>query len=536
MRLVGVHPGAELRLRPRLWAALSLAFPEVRFEAREASELAGLDALVELGGAAQAEAAAATGIRALAALSPERDRGEPRPVEFAANGGLDRRLRGQTLPDRHLGEQPVLAEPGATVLASVGGAPVWTRAGRLDVVSVAAAELADAEPLRGRLGGERSLALLPLVELLRELTRDGAWQPPPPRAAFLLDDPNLRWPSYGFLSLPRLDRHAGEHGYHLALAMVPLDARVTHRGAVGVLRDGGAISLCVHGNDHFGDELGRVRGEAEALALAAQAQRRIAAFERRTGVPVSPVMVPPHEECSEAMAAAMARTGFAAASMTRPFPWLSPPPRHWLTAPDAAAALAGWSPADIGPGGLPVLLRHPLADPHFVPAEVVLRAYLDQPLILYGHHDDLADGLDVLAERSAFLAGIGPVRWGSLDALASANVHTRREGDLLRLRPYTREMRVDLPDGVERLTVEPPWDAEGEAVEFGGRALPTGEPFAAGERAELVLRLRRADAVSVADVAPPPRRPWPLARRLAAEARDRAAPARRRLRAGARAA
>jgi hypothetical protein len=532
VQLVGVHPGAELRLRSRLWAALSVAFPEVRFEAREAGELAGLDALIELGGAAQAEAAAGAGVRALAALGRERDRGEPRLVTFPANVGLDRRLHGQSLVDRHLADERGLPDPRGEVLASTAGAPVWTRAGRLDFVSVAPAELADAEPLRNRLGGQRSLALLPLLELLRELTSDTAWQPPPLRAAFLLDDPNLHWPSYGFLSLPRLDRHAAEHGYHLALAMVPLDARVAHPGAVRVLRDGGGISLCVHGNDHFGDELGRVREVGKALALAAQAQRRVAAFERRTGVPVSRVMVPPHEECSEAMAVAMARTGFAAAAMTRPFPWLSSPPQHWLSAPDAAGALAGWSPADVTPDGLPVLLRHPLADPHFTPGEVALRAYLDQPLILYGHHDDLADGLDLLAERSAAVAQLGRVRWGSLGAVASASVYTRREGDLLRLRPYSRHIRVELPDGVERVTVETPWDGRGETVEAPGRVVPTGEPFAAGERGELELRLRRPDAVAPDHVAPPPRRPWPLARRLASETRDRVAPARRLLRRG----
>lgn len=528
VQLVGVHPGAELRRRPRLFAALSAAFPGVRFEAREAGETTGLEALIEIGGADEARSAAAAGLRALAALAPESEPGAAVVVDLAAVKDLDRRLHGQALPDRYLDGVPPLAEgQRREVLASVAGAPVWIREGRLDLAAVAAAELGEAEPLRDRLGRERSLALLPMLELLRELTTETAWQAPPLRATFLLDDPNLHWPTYGFLSLPDLSPHAAEHGYHLALAMVPLDARVAHPKAIRLLREQAGISLCVHGNDHFSGELGRVREQNEALPLAAQALRRVEAFEQRTGVPVSRVMVPPHEECSEPMAAALARTGFAAISMTRPFPWLSPPPQHWLTAAGKDQALAGWQPADVTASGLPVLLRHPLADAHFSAAELALRAYLDQPLILYGHHDDLADGLDVLAERSAAVNRLGPVRWDSMEALAAANVRWRLEGDLLRLRPYSRQITFEVPAAARQAVVEPPWSADGELVQTPNGAVPAGEPFVVAGPGPLNLDLVRPDTVAAQDVPAPPRRLKPLVRRLAGEARDRMAPARR---------
>lgn len=534
VQLVGVHPGAELRRRPRLFGALSEAFPEVHFEAREAGETAGLAALIELEGQRQARSAAAAGLRSLAALAPEGEPGAAVVAQLSSATGLDPRLRGQALPDHHLRGAPSLAPgPAAEILASHSGAPVWVREGRLDFAAVGPNELEGPEVLRDRLGSGRALALLPLLGLLRELTAENAWRPPPPRAAFLLDDPNLHWPSYGFLSLPRLSRHAADHGYHLALAMVPLDARIAHPGAARLLGSDPGISLCVHGNDHFGGELGRVRAPDEALALAAQSLRRIAAFEQRTGLAVSKVMVPPHEECSEAMADALARTGFAAISMTRPFPWLSPPPRHWLSAAEADGPLVGWQPADVAAGGLPVLLRHPFGAAHFSAAEVALRAYLDQPLVLYGHHDDLADGLDLLAERSAAVNRLGEVRWGSLGDLAAANLRWRLEGDLLRVRPYSRRLTVEVPAGARQVVVEPARGADAEVVETASGLVPAAEPFAVRGGETLDLRLRRRDAVSPQAVAPPPRRPWPLFRRLAGETRDRVAPARRRLRSGA---
>lgn len=526
--VVGVHPRAELERRTALFAALSEAFPGVRFEGRETGAQSDLDALIDLGDGAEASAAAARGIRALAAPVTEGEAGEATDVTFPDCPSLDPRLRGQTLPDRHLGSRATLTTTaGAETLAAAAGEPLWTRRGRLDIVAVSPHELAAGEPLRARLGRVRSLALLPLLELLRALTVADRWRPPPPRATFLLDDPNLHWPSYGYLKLPRLARHSAEHDYHLALAMVPLDAWFAHPTSARLLRERSSLSLLIHGNDHFGGELGEIDLDADALALAAQARRRIDSFERRTGIAVSRVMAPPHEECSEAVARALSRVGFDAITMTRPYPWLAPPPSHWLGAPPQIGALAGWRPADFTPGNLPVLLRLPFSEQHWCSAELVLRAYLDQPLVLYGHHDDLRDGLDVLARRTAAVNRIAAVRWASLGDIAAANFEHRIEGELLRLRPYSRRIAAEVPGGVTHAVIEPPPGLEaGELIRTPDGTVPAGEPFPVSGSGSLKLTLEAPDAVAPNSVPTPPSRPWPLARRLASEARDRAVPAR----------
>jgi hypothetical protein len=524
MRLVGVHPAAALERRSDLFGALREAFPGVRFVARGPGELTAIDALIEFGDSRTATAAAKAGVRALALLGPEAPAGKLAEVTLGDCDGIDRRLKGRALADRHLGAAASLPTQGQ-VLAQHGGRPLWTRQGLLDIAAVGPDELGAAEPLRMRLRGERCLALLPLLELLRRLDADG-WQPPPLQAAFLLDDPNLHWPSYGFVKLRELADHGDRHGYHLALAMVPLDAWFAHPAAARLLRERDSLSLLVHGNDHLAQELGRADGGA--LSLAAQAQRRIGAFERRSGIPVSRVMAPPHEACSAAIADALPRTGFEAITMTRPFPWLTRSPQQWLAESPEGGRLAGWRPADLTANGLPVMLRHPLAGSGHSSSEVVLRAYLNQPLILYGHQGDLADGLDVLARLTAAVNRLGAVRWGSLGEIAAANFERRRDGDILRIRPYSRCLEVEVPAGVTELVVErPPGSQVEDLVQAPGRRARCGEalPVRAGERLE--LRLISPDAVAPEAISPPPRRAWPLARRIAAEARDRAAPLRR---------
>jgi hypothetical protein len=527
--VVGVFPRLELERRRTLFAALELAYP-VRFEGRTEGELGGLEAFLELGGDEQAVGAAAAGLPALALLGAEADGpGREATQELANEQALEPCLRGAGLPDGHLGDAldagASLGDPdGGTVLATA--APTWVGAGELERALLVPAELGPEEALRERLCLTRSAALLPLAHFLRRLTAALRWQPPAPRASIVFDDPNLHWPSYGFLKLDELAEHARAHGYHAALAMVPLDARFAHPTAVRTLKQSdGAISLVVHGNDHDGGELGRQRTEAEGTALAAQALRRISAFERRTGLGVDRVMVPPHEECSEATVQGLLRCGFEAVTMTRPFPWLAVPPRSWLARPAGAAPLVGWHPASFA-DAMPVLLRHPLLTRDA--PELALRAFLDQPLILYGHHGDLAEGgLEVLASAVEEVNRLRPANWCSLGEIAAANFETRVQGSTLHLRPFARRVRLRVPERVQQLLVElveahP--GAEGERLFVDGRPRELDEPITVEPGTLVDLQLQVADRVDVSVVATRRPRAAALARRALGEGRDRVLP------------
>jgi hypothetical protein len=236
-------------------------------------------------------------------------------------------------------------------------------------------------------------------------------------------------------------------------------------------------------------------------------------------------MVPPHEECSQAAVDGLVRSGFEAITMTRPLPWLARPPRTWLARPPGTDALVGWRPADFA-GALPVLLRHPLLSRDT--PELVLRAFLDQPLILYGHHGDLAEGgLDVLASAVDEVNRLGAARWCSLGEIVAGSFETRLQGSELSVRPLTRKVRLVVPETAEELLVELPPGHPGPANEqltVDGRPAQLGDPVEVVPGSTVELRLQARDLVDVETVPAPRRQPIALARRVLGEGRDRLLP------------
>jgi hypothetical protein len=216
---------------------------------------------------------------------------------------------------------------------------------------------------------------------------------------------------------------------------------------------------------------------------------------------------------------ALGELGYEAICAIHPAPWTAIPPADRL--------LAGWSPAEFIDGCV-ILPRFPLS---VWPTEIALRAFLDQPLVLYGHHDDVAGGLEPLAEAAARVNRLGNVRWCSLGELARGNHASTVDGDVLRVRPWARRLRVRVPADVGTIVMEPP--PGGPAAGFSGWAIDGSRrrapsAFGVAERidgsAELEIGLVPVGQTDPRTVRSPPPRAWPLVRRRATEARDRLAP------------
>jgi hypothetical protein len=525
--VVAVRPARAHAERPRLLAALEAAFP-VRFVPWAAAG-EGADAVLAVGDAEGAPSGLPTFVvRGDAGGAAE---AAAEAVRLGSGPAVDPTVRDVVLHDRLAG--PALDAGQDDVLALAAGAPAWTRTRAADAarpavhrVRAVLPELAADEVLYALLS-RRALASVALVHFLRELTSGGLPQRRPLRAAFVFDDPNLRWRSYGFIDYRRLVAHADAHGYHVAMAMIPLDAGRAHRPTAALFRErSDRLSLVVHGNDHVRHELLGPSESDAALTLAAQALRRIERFERRSGVPVDRIMMPPHGRCSEAMARALAAVGFDALCAIHPLPWTAERPTE--------PPLAAWRPAEFV-GGCAVIPRTPLTS---TPADLALRAFLDHPLVVYGHHEDLAGGLEPLAEVAATVNRLGDVQWMSVGAIGATNFDARAVGTTLHVRGYSGRLAVTPPDDVAALTVDAPLEAGG-AHAMVGWSLDGGAVRAFGETAAVErsggeggggrpreIRLHAAGAVDPATVAVPGWRPWPKLRRTGTELRDRALPLR----------
>jgi hypothetical protein len=159
--------------------------------------------------------------------------------------------------------------------------------------------------------------------------------------------------------------------------------------------------------------------------------------------------------------------------------------------------------------------------------ELALRAFLDQPLVVYGHHNDLAGGLGPLADTAAAINDLGPVEWCSLGEIAAGNASTRLEDGVLRIRPYSHRVSLRVPAAASAVTVEAPRQ---DADRFSGWSLGEdpagafGEPTAIGSAEAVTIHLRSAERVDPGTVAAPGAAIWPRVRRTATETRDRLQP------------
>jgi hypothetical protein len=512
--IVAVRPGSSLAERPRLFGTLEAALG-VAFRPWEAGG-AGAAAVIEIG--ADAPAARREDVPTLAfAVGTEATVAAER-VQLLDSDALDRRVRGLALTDR------IVALPdagaGEHVVARAGTAAVWCRSREAPEsyrVGTALPELGPDEGLYALLL-RRPIALVALIQFLRALTAPAEWRAAPPRAAIVFDDPNLRWRSYGFIDYRRLVEHADEHGYHAAMAMIPLDAGRAHAPTVSLFaRRRDRLSLVFHGNDHIKRELMAPRDRATGLAVAAQAQRRVLRFEQRSGLAVDRVMMPPHGLCSRQMASALAALGFDGLCAIHPLPWTEERPPHM--------PLLGWRPAEFV-DGCAVLPRMHLSSSA---AEIAMRAFADQAVVLYGHHEDVADGLAPLATAAAAVNRMGDVRWMSVGEIACTNHALRVADGIAAVRPFARRVRLDLPADVDAIQVEAPDDAMDPGALTGwslgaGTLRRFGTSAALGAGRAVEVRLHGRDIVDAASVAGPAWRPWPRVRRAATEARDRLRP------------
>ncbi len=459
-------------------------------------------------------------------------------VEFGKAGFVDACFRGQTMIEEGIREFSALrSRKGDEEICSLESQPYWLvrHVGSVpaSIIALGPEELAEKTTVYEHFNRRFWLRLLPFFHFLKQLTQDIAWTPPPLRACLMFDDPNLHWGSYGFIDFVKLVHHARESNYHAAFAMVPLDAWFVHSGAATLLQQNQAyLSLLMHGNNHAKAEFGSVLNADTYTRSLAQAIRRIDRFEQRSGVSVARVMAPPYGAFRETVADVMTNLGYEAACVSRASLTSWNKEKHW-------PSTFGHSVAEFVGAGAPIIPRHVMAWGH--EGSYRLAAFLNQPIIPHGHHQDCAGGLDLLAHVANEINSLGEVIWSDLTSISRSNYLTRRVAETLFVKMLSRRISVRLDESVKEIVVERPWitpDADPEPLvcrqgdhnSFAGRSGRESLVSILAGPGTVELISPSSDAIDPRTISSPGLGVGTLARRLLSEARDRIAPLTTRIR------
>ena len=530
--VIAVYPPGQAEDCRRMLQALGQLY-DVKFVPTGAADLPACRYVWLLGGTRQeALRLADLGIRVLAfaggTAGPVRDASAK--VIFSGSQAVPPAFRARSLRADSLTSVPDL-ETGAgdEILAHQAGHPLWVRVpapGPLDLVAVPLPELAEQAYLFEYFHEDNWAGLLPVLHFLKQVS---PWTSPPLRACFMFDDPNLHWPSYGYADYRELAWEAQEHHYHATFATVPVDTWYTNRRTGAIFQQNREqISFVIHGNNHTNCELSTTEGGDNQRKLAAQARQRIRRLEQQAGLAIPHVMVAPHESCSQEMAVALLEAGFEAACISRASLKGRNPGLTW-------PGHFGMEPSGFLGGGLPVIPRFNMRLDREAELNVLLAAFLGQPIIPVGHHDDLAEGPGLLRRLAGLINSVGEVAWLNLNQIAETNFSTCRAGAALGVKMYARRVRLTVPAGVTLLWVERPWLKPGTGnelvlsagdsaaqrwVSYGGALIPVTPG------GEIELASIHPDSIDPWSMRVPATPLWAVFRRLLCEARDRLRPLR----------
>jgi hypothetical protein len=444
-------------------------------------------------------------------------------VTFTDNPDVPFPFRGRSLRSRVSAGVKILSlRNGERILAGSEHGAVWVMSKKGNTrhfrTGFVLPEIAPGAGLKDVLNGEHFLEMLPLLHWLHEICADAAYDGPPLRACFIFDDPNLHWPRYGFVDYEQIGRQAVKENYHVSFATIPLDAWFAHEATTQVFRNNVPyLSLAVHGNNHTKQELARNYTPSARVSLLQQAIRRIEHLEARTGLSVCRVMVPPHGACSEEMLAELPGCGFEAACISHGSMRAHNQGKAWTRN-------VGYFPSELV-HGCPVLPRWGLSGN--VKNTILLAAFLGQPMVLRGHHQDLKDGIELLDNLAEFINQLGPVTWSRMTDLCRMNHQWRMEGSTCRVKPLGRRIVFRIPEPATRLVIEDGFRTDWQISGMNGNVtmVRAGENIALSERSRGEISIVAAPAATVPSTNGTHRTTAPVfLRRLLTEGRDRLLP------------
>ncbi len=444
-------------------------------------------------------------------------------VMFADDIRVPFPFRGRKLRTRLSQNAALTVGNSEKVLASSDQGPIWTVSENDGAKCFRSAlplpYVSTEQNFNDIFNGERFLEMLILLEFIRIINPTAVHGNAPLRASFIIDDPNLHWPRYGFFGYREMVDQAKAENFHLSFATIPLDTWYTHSTTADIFRKNSErISLLVHGNNHAKGELAVNYTNEARSELLKQAIARITHLEKKSGVPVSRVMVPPHGACSNEMLREMPLHGFESACISSGSLRHHNPGQPWVKT-------LGFFPSELIEG-CPVLPRWGLTGN--VENTLLIAAYLGQPMVLRGHHQDLKNGGGEFIKFARFINSLGDVFWGNMTDLSRLNYQWRMDGNKAVIRPLGQNIVFKLPEHVNAVVIDPPNGIEVDnwAIKTANsvvHAIRSGETFqiASDKVDEIFIGRNTSQQPNKKSAAIKPTSPKLILRRLLTEARDR---------------
>jgi peptidoglycan/xylan/chitin deacetylase (PgdA/CDA1 family) len=279
-------------------------------------------------------------------------------------------------------------------------------------------------------------SLAPEMIFLRHAAGERAWHSPGHYANLTIDDAWLREP-YGYVNYENLLSEMDRHNFHTTVAFVPWNYDRSQPAMVSLFRaHEDRFSICIHGDNHDHQEFGSYAETPLNWQVhdIKQAVARMAKFHELTHIPYDPVMVFPHSISPEPTFGALKRYNFWATANSLNVPMGSEAPSD----PDFALRAATLNFANF-----PSLRRYSAEAPG-PPAQLVVDAFLGNPMLFYVHQAFFAPGIDAFDKTADTVNQIEPAtEWRNLGFIAQhLYVEKLRDDGDYDVRAYTSSMRL----------------------------------------------------------------------------------------------
>jgi hypothetical protein len=253
--------------------------------------------------------------------------------------------------------------------------------------------------------------IAPAMLFVRHAAGERAWHSVGHYANLSIDDAWLIEP-YGHLNYEALLGEMGRHNFHTTIAFIPWNYDRSRSNVVALFRRyNDRFSVCIHGNNHNHAEFAAhpIVPLEKQVANIRQAVARMQRFKELTGISYDRVMIFPHNTGPENTLAELKKYDFLATAYSLDLP---------LGAVRPTDPLFYLRPFSLNFANFPGINRY-FAGGTVSRLELAINAFVDNPLLFYGHENLFNDGIHSFNNVADAVNSTQPdTRWCSLGCVA----------------------------------------------------------------------------------------------------------------------